>query len=77
MSVLTAARTILDEAQEPLPAEAIYRQMAERGLWCNPHDHPETTVAQAIASEIGKHGRDAVFRRVGSRAFALRSSAYR
>lgn len=73
MSVLTAARIVLDESPGPLSADAIYRQMVERGLWCNPHEHPEATVAAAISSDIGKHAAHSRFRRIGAREFAIRS----
>jgi hypothetical protein len=73
MSVLTAARIVLDEAEEPLSADAIYRQMAERGLWCNPHQHPEATVAAAICSEIGRHGGKSDFHMGSDRAFTISS----
>lgn len=62
MSVLTAARGVLAHEPQPLPADAIYREMAQRGLWRNPHAHPEAVVAAAIASDIGRRGRDSDFR---------------
>lgn len=77
MSVLTAARIVLDEAAEPLPADAIYRRMVERGLWRNPHQHPEATVAAAISSEIGRRGDCSAFRAVPERAFTIRGRAGR
>lgn len=73
VSVLTAARIVLDESPGPLSADAIYRQMVERGLWRNPHEHPEATVAAAISSDIGRHAGHSRFRRVGAREFASRS----
>jgi hypothetical protein len=69
MSVLTAARTVLDDASEPVSADAIYRRMVERGLWRNPHLHPEATVAAAIESEIGKLGAASRFRIADQRKF--------
>jgi HB1/ASXL restriction endonuclease-like protein with HTH domain len=72
MSVLSAARIVLDDSPEPLCAEAIYRRMVERGLWSNPHEHPEATVAAAISSEIGRHAGESRFRQTSDRAFATR-----
>ena len=72
MSVLTAARNVLDEAEEPLSADAIYRRMAERGLWRNPHQHPEATVAAAICSDIGRHAGESAFRIGSEHTFTVR-----
>jgi hypothetical protein len=71
MSVLSAARIVLDEASEPLSADTIYERMTERGLWRNPHEHPEATVAAAISSEIGRHAGGSDFRMVSHRAVAI------
>lgn len=73
MSGLSAARIVLEDSPEPLCAEAIYRRMAERGLWSNPHKHPESTVAAAISSEIGRHGAGSQFLQASDRAFAIRA----
>jgi hypothetical protein len=73
MSVLSAARIVLDDSPEPLCAEAIYRRMVERGLWSNPHEHPEATVAAAISSEIGRYAGESHFRQTSDRAFASRT----
>ncbi len=70
MSVLTAARTVLADAPQPLTAEAIYELMVEQGLWRNPHDHPSAVVAAAIASDIGRHGAASDFSAAGTDAFA-------
>jgi hypothetical protein len=72
MSVLSAARIVLDEAPEPLSADAIYERMVARGLWRNPHEHPEATVAAAISSEIGRHAGYSEFRAAPGRAFTIR-----
>ena len=73
MSVLTAARIVLDDSPEPLHTDAIYRRMVERGLWSNHHERPEATVAAAILSEIGRHPGESPFRETPDRAFASRS----
>jgi hypothetical protein len=77
MSVLSAARIVLDEAAEPLSADAIYERMVERGLWRNPHEHPEATVAAAIFSEIGRHAGQSDFCTASGRAFATRTAEER
>jgi hypothetical protein len=73
MSVLTAARIVLDDSHEPLHAEAIYRRMVERGLWSNPHERPEATVAAAISSDIGRRLGQSHFRKTSDCAFASRA----
>jgi hypothetical protein len=77
MSVLTAARAVLDDAREPLAPEEIYVEMVDRGLWRNPHEHPEATVAAAIRSDIGRRSRDSAFVSAGPRAFATRAPGRR
>jgi HB1, ASXL, restriction endonuclease HTH domain len=72
MSVLSAARIVLEDSPEPLCAQSIYRRMVERGLWSNPHEHPEATVAAAISSEIGRHAGESQFRQTSDHAFASR-----
>lgn len=72
MSVLTAARIVLDDAPEPLAADAIYRRMVDRGLWRNPHEHPEATVAAAISSDIGRHADGSDFCAGSERGFTIR-----
>jgi hypothetical protein len=72
MSVLTAARIVLDEASEPLSAGAIYQRMVDRGLWRNPHQHPEATVAAAISSDIGRRAGSSDFRIEPDRVFTIR-----
>ena len=73
MSVLTAARIVLDDSHEPLHAEAIYRRMVERGLWSNPHERPEATVAAVISSDIGRHRSQSHFRQISDSVFASRT----
>jgi hypothetical protein len=46
--------------------------MSERGLWRNPHAHPEATVAAAISSEIGRRGGASQFRMTTDGRFASR-----
>jgi hypothetical protein len=46
--------------------------MVERDLWRNPHEHPEATVAAAIASEIGRHAGHSDFCTASGRAFTVR-----
>jgi hypothetical protein len=77
MSVLTAARAVLDDAQNPLAPEEIYLEMVDRGLWRNPHAHPGATVAAAIRSDIGRHSGDSAFFSAGPRAFASRAASGR
>jgi hypothetical protein len=47
-------------------------RMVERDLWRNPHEHPEATVAAAIASEIGRHASHSDFCTASGRAFTVR-----
>lgn len=72
MSVLNAARVVLSDAPEPLSAEVIYHHMVERGLWSNPHEHPDATVAAAISSDIGRCPGASDFRTASGRTFAIR-----
>ena len=69
MSVLTAARVVLADAPAPLTADAIYDRMVERGLWRNPHAHPEAVVEAAIASDIGRRAGASDFLRSGKSWF--------
>jgi HB1/ASXL restriction endonuclease-like protein with HTH domain len=77
MSVLTAARAVLDDAREPLAPDEIYLEMVDRGLWRNPHEHPGATVAAAIRSDIGRRSGDSAFVSAGPRAFASRAASGR
>lgn len=70
MSVLTAARVVLADAQQPLTADAIYERMVDQGLWRNPHARPDAVVAAAIAADIGRRGSASEFRRSAKGCFA-------
>lgn len=72
MSVLQAAKSVLQEAKKPLHYKEITRRMIDRGLWQTDGKTPDATVSSAITGDIKKNGIHALFQRTDDGVYALR-----
>lgn len=70
LSMLDAAKIVLNEAEQPMRVTQILEEMQMRNLWTSPKGKtPQNTLAAAINTEILKLGVDARFVKVGRGLF--------
>lgn len=71
MSVLQAAKSVLQETGVPLHYRVITQRMIDRGLWETEGKTPDATVSSAITGDIKKKGAYSLFQRTAEGVYAL------
>lgn len=72
MSILTAVRTVLSQAGEPLHYKELTKRILDQGLWTTNGRTPNETVNARLSVEIKRRGTSSLFQRTNKGVFALR-----
>lgn len=75
LTVLDAARTILEQTGQPLHVRELTRRMLEQGLWTTTGKTPEASVYSKVWVSINNQGDASPFVQTAPATFALRPAA--